>query len=86
MFVIDKLFLLKINRLPVNIDEKLDKSVGETLLSIVLFHCIFASWIFGNENYFDQVPEILAGYGDGLEEQSTNYGLIERFFVRLSKP
>jgi hypothetical protein len=48
MELLDKLFVLKICKLPKNIDEKLDKRCGETLLSIVLFHCFISSWIFGN--------------------------------------
>jgi len=55
---VEKTLLLKICKLPKNIDEKLDKQVGETLFSIIIFHCIFAMWIFGNETYFNEAPDL----------------------------
>jgi len=59
-YFFDKLFLLRISRLPKNYDENLETVVRMTLYCILVLHLVFSIFMFGNPQIFDQTQSALS--------------------------
>ena len=47
--------VLKICRLPKNIDEEIEMYVKDILFCIIIVHLLFAIWIYGDSKIFPEV-------------------------------
>jgi hypothetical protein len=62
IYWVDKLLFLKFFRLPKNFDEKLQETVRNTLIFILLIHLAFAVWTYGAPNIFGRLNQLNSDY------------------------
>jgi len=71
-YYFDKLFLLRVSKLPKNYDEQLEKVVRVTLYGIIIMHLIFTIYMYGNPAIFDQTVSTLTPLTKSVSSISKN--------------
>lgn len=80
--------MLRVCRLPKNIDERIERFVKDTMFVILILHILFAIWIYGNSNIFPEVFFIMKFCEFIFDRQLSlnslkNINLISLIFFRL---
>jgi len=87
-FYFDKLFLLRVSKLPKNYDENLETVVRQSLYFIGVIHLIFTIFMYGNPKIFEQKLFSNALFSNTINTiastvQSGTDNLVAKFFTRI---
>jgi len=88
-YYFDKLFLLRVCKLPKNYDEKLEQVVRITLYGIIILHLLFTIFMYGNPSIFNQqtstfdaLSSTISDISSSLSEESDS--MVTKFFRRAA--
>eukprot|EP01017_Pseudomicrothorax_dubius_P039656 TRINITY_DN6109_c0_g1_i1.p1 TRINITY_DN6109_c0_g1~~TRINITY_DN6109_c0_g1_i1.p1 ORF type:complete len:370 (+),score=67.41 TRINITY_DN6109_c0_g1_i1:385-1494(+) len=82
---IDKLFIFRLYRTPPNFDADIERRVRDLLQYAVFIHVIFAIWVYGNTDIFQQeILDSTASFGKQVSSLSNqDSGYVSAFFSRI---